>query len=740
MKKTWKRRVVFSMVLGALATAAQAEQLNTEWSVSAGYPGTPSKVVTDAAGNVYVTGTTYSADTNTATSTADMLTVKYDAKGVKLWESTYNSPINGFDGGYNMVVDAAGNVYVVGSSRLGSPYPWYGDQCATVVKYSPTGQQLWVARYADTYYTSGGGGIDIDANGNVYVALSTVYDNAPGSSAIDGAIVKYDSNGNRVWKYLLHADHYGDDWAGKVMVKNGFVYVGGTFNGGDHGYGDNTRDSWVWKFTLDGQLVRKTIHNGGGADYFSDFTVDAQDNLYVTTMSDRLLTGYSMWDKYLFDYSTAKFNASGQLVWNSRYNNIGTGNHQPSSVAVDAAGDVYVTGSSDGDGTTGKDIATVKYRGTDGSQLWVDRFNGTANGDEKGGSVIVDGKGDVYVSGTSSNAGTGFDFTAIKYSADGTRQWVEQYNGTAGGNDSLSSLALDANSNLLIAGASSDANGVPQFLTVKLSQDKTPPVVNAGPDVTIEAVGPAGAPFTLNPVVTDNSSVASVVISPALASYPLGSTIITVTATDAAGNVGTGTMTLTVVDTTPPTITVPAAIHLPLNTTSSSAAVQAFLAEASALDKVDANVTITYELPALTTVGPKTVVFAARDHSGNIATATSTINVDYVFNGFLAPVSLGKPFKLGSTVPVKFSLADANGAVAPSAVARLELQRLNANEPVGEPFEVASTDSTDSNYFRYVDGEYIFNLSSKGLQTGTYQLLVLLNDGTTKVTNLSFKQ
>lgn len=467
MKKVLRSTVALAMLTGAVASTAWGETLSNTWAVNAGFPGTANKVVTDSAGNVYVTGSTYSADTNPVTSTADVLTVKYDSKGNKIWEASYNSPFNmGADSGNNLVVDAAGNVYVAGSS-FDSP-SYYLNACAIVIKYSPTGGQLWAARYPDSVFGSGSGALDVDAEGNVYTALTTIYDAAPNSTAIDGVVVKYDANGNRVWKRLLDIGHYGDDWATKIKVKDGYAYAAGTFNGGDHGYGDNWRNSMVWKLNAaDGQLAWAAVHDGGGADYASDFTVDGQGNVYIATMSDRLLTGTTMWDTYLYDMATAKFNASGQLVWNSRYNNNGAGNHSPSSIAVDASGNVYVTGSSDGDGTSGKDIATVKYSGADGSQLWVQRYNGTANGDDAGGTVLVDSKGNVCVAATSLNEGTGLDYTVIRYDGAGNLLSSALYNGSANGNDSLASIALDAKNRIYVTGTSKDANGIPQLTTAK---------------------------------------------------------------------------------------------------------------------------------------------------------------------------------------------------------------------------------------------------------------------------------
>ncbi len=77
-------------------------------------------------------------------------------------------------------------------------------------------------------------------------------------------------------------------------------------------------------------------------------------------------------------------------------------------------------------------------------------------------------------------------------------------------------------------------------------QDTTPPVVNAGANITIPATGPNGAPFNLQPAVSDTCCITNVVISPRMPTYPVGTTAITATATDCAGNTASSMMQLTV--------------------------------------------------------------------------------------------------------------------------------------------------------------------------------------------------
>src|SRR5438874_9524145 len=96
-------------------------------------------------------------------------------------------------------------------------------------------------------------------------------------------------------------------------------------------------------------------------------------------------------------------------------------------MAIDAAGNVYVTGNSLGIGT-GYDYATVKYNSS-GTQQWVTRYNGPANRDDYGNAIAVDSSGNVYVTGWSPGSGTDYDYATIKYNSTGQQQWVARYNG-----------------------------------------------------------------------------------------------------------------------------------------------------------------------------------------------------------------------------------------------------------------------------------------------------------------------
>lgn len=108
----------------------------------------------------------------------------------------------------------------------------------------------------------------------------------------------------------------------------------------------------------------------------------------------------------------------------------------------------------------------------------------------------------------------------------------------------------------------------------------------------------------------------------------------------------------------------------------------------------------------------------------------------YVYGGVLQPINAdgSSIFKLGRTVPVKFQLTDVQGNFITDAVANIYLAKVS-DSGTGTEMEAESTSAaTEGNLFRYDAGgnQYIFNLDTKPLSAGTWQIRIALDDGTSK--------
>jgi len=170
----------------------------------------------------------------------------------------------------------------------------------------------------------------------------------------------------------------------------------------------------------------------------------------------------------------------------------------------------------------------------------------------------------------------------------------------------------------------SDPDGETDTATVSITvQDNTAPTVNAGADHSMEATSTAGAAYDVSSQVTASDTCCAVAtsISP-IGTYPLGSTTVNVTATDCAGNSASDVMVVTVVDTTPPTLTVPADVSVEANGYPNSI-VAIGLATATDLFAV----TITSDAPADYPLGTTVVNWTATDANGNVSTGTQDVTV-----------------------------------------------------------------------------------------------------------------
>src|SRR5678815_3164626 len=275
----------------------------------------------DAAGNTYVTGPADGGKKNGL----DFLTVKYSPGGSLIWSARYNGPNSGEDWPYAIAVDGSGNVAITGRSLVSSSGKGPNYDYATV-KYSPSGELVWSARYG-----SAGNRCDIpqdvkvDDDGYVYV---TGFADAPSIGGGGNSIVtiKYTPVlGTESWKkvYDILPNIYDGpnpnaEQAFSLALDDasGNVYVAGTV---------------LIKYTNSGTF---SLINSSSDDR-REVLVDASGNILTTGFSGK----------------TTKFDASGNLLWQAT-NAAGFWD-----MALDAEGNVYVTGS--GNST----YETLKYDG-----------------------------------------------------------------------------------------------------------------------------------------------------------------------------------------------------------------------------------------------------------------------------------------------------------------------------------------------------------------------------------------
>jgi sugar lactone lactonase YvrE len=319
----------------------------------------------------------------------------------------------------------------------------------------------WVRRHKGPAFSAGAKAVAVDAQGNVYVNGS-----AESDTSIDFLTIKYGPDGRQLWAKRYHSPEINENYAiGLAVDGQGNVWV--------TGYSINNNPHWevssfiTIKYDGDGQLLWERFYDvpvSHGANYPAALVVDAQGNAYVTGSSfGDFSTGR--------DFATIKYSPDGEELWIRRYNGPGNGDDDASSIILDGQGNVYVTGT-DVDVVGNSAIhssATIKYS-SDGKELWVRRYKRPSDQGSYSGALAVDGQGNVIVSVSSYSSGTGFDYTTIKYSPEGQRRWVRRYNSGSWW-DLAGLIAVDALGNVYITGLSTGSGTHDDFTTIKYNPE-----------------------------------------------------------------------------------------------------------------------------------------------------------------------------------------------------------------------------------------------------------------------------
>lgn len=163
---------------------------------------------------------------------------------------------------------------------------------------------------------------------------------------------------------------------------------------------------------------------------------------------------------------------------------------------------------------------------------------------------------------------------------------------------------------------------------ISLRIDGTPPTLTLPSPVTAEATGPSGAAVSFSATATDNilTPAPTVACAPVSGStFALGATSVSCTATDAAGLTATGTFTVTVVDTTLPTLTLPSPITA--EATGPNGVAVSFSVSATDLVSGALTPTCTPTSGSTFALGATSVSCSVTDGAGNTRTGSFTVTV-----------------------------------------------------------------------------------------------------------------
>jgi len=424
-------RSALLILLGIVCSSSYSQNaMNWEWAnnIEGTNKDYPYSLATDKEGNNYVVGSfsdTLKVGTITLISKGsfDIYLLKYDAKGVLLWAKQAGG--SDLDEAYGVALDEEGNIYMTGyfsgyANFSGMHVKSNGDRDFFVAKYGHDGELIWIKQ---------GGGV-IDDYGTAVVA----------------------------------------DKSGNIFVTGVFK---GALNIGNTSYvSKGNKNIFIIKYNNKGDIIWSTTGGGSMADESTSMVTDVNGNIYVTgdfegtaEFNKKVIVSEGKKDVFL-----AKYNNDGEIQWLKR-GGSSSGVAHASSIALDKADNIYVTGYFSGQAYFGKtglknlgsdDIFLVKYN-PNGDEIWAKQTGET--GDERARALILDKAGNIYVTGEFNfkfkfcennicNLGASNIFI-LKYSNNGDMLAGTQIGGA--GYDKAYGIGLDDISNIYVVGFFSKA-------------------------------------------------------------------------------------------------------------------------------------------------------------------------------------------------------------------------------------------------------------------------------------------
>jgi hypothetical protein len=350
------------------------------------------------------------------------------------------------DDGNAIAIDSSGNAYVTGQTTS-TNFPIVPGSYRTrnaggldvfVTKISADGYTLIYSTYVGGSGDDAGNAIAVDTSGDAFVAgvtgsatdfptTSGVLQRAFGGGGLDAFVFELNSAGTAL-SFSTYLGGSGDDVAnGLALDGSGNTYLVGSTTSTNfptqnpvQAAGDGTSSGFVTKLNSSGsELVFSTYLGGSGNDFAAAIALDSSNNVYVTgaTLNPSFPVTANAFQKTcggdgacnggLADAFVTVFKANGSGFVYSTFLG-GESADQGYGIAVDSAGDAYVTGATVSDHFPLKSPIQETYGGSQdafvtalnpaGSALLYSTYLGGSLNDT-GTGIAVDGANNVYVTG-----------------------------------------------------------------------------------------------------------------------------------------------------------------------------------------------------------------------------------------------------------------------------------------------------------------------------------------------------
>ncbi len=606
-----------------------------------------------------------------------------------------------------------------------------GGRDVFVAKINASGTALVYSTYVGGSGEEFGSGIAVDSSGNAYVTGLTTSANFPGASSSviqstlrggrNSIVAKLNAGGTAlVYSTFLGGSGGNEGGNGIAVDSSGNAYVTGYTNSTDfpttsgafqRSYGGGFFDAFIAKINAAGTaLVYSTYFGGNSWDTGFAIAVDSSGNAYLTGQtSSSNLPGASSSSIgptlpcCASNAYVAKLNSAGTSLVYSTYlsDNSTSSGDVGAGIAVDSSGNAYVTGEAFGPNLIGASSSPIQSTLKGSQDAFLVKLNaaGTAvvystylggSGADTGRAIAVDSSGNTYMGGTTWSTdfpgvssstiqpvfgGGDADAFVAEVNAAGTALVFSTYLGGAG-HDQINSggLALDGSGNIHVAGSTQSSN----FPTTPGALQTT--FAGGSSDAFVAKIAKSASTVT---TLSSN-------VNPAI----FGQSVMFTANVSSSSGTPTGSVTFSDGSTTLQTV---------------------------ALSSGQAGLTT-----STLTVGSHTITAQYNPDTSAFAPSSGTLT-ERIEYGICTLYDQTKSVKSGAAYPIKLYLCNATGADVSSSTIVLHATSIVGLSTFSGTVEDTGNANPDSD-FRFdstlgPSGGYIFNLSTQGLASGTYNLL-----------------